>query len=176
MTEKFDDAVIDLATYIYGGEPSFKANELIKGIKRERVRLGQNPYVVVINTNEFDIDGAYDTVSLIESYRAQDEAEIAANQLATSLLSQELKNTEWKLESEGNAPYLQQPNDGKTLRAERSLFDRSFKVVSGIYDRKYVVIRVLGPFKDYVVGKPLVDLLNVKSELLSYFQEIGARA
>jgi len=176
MTEKFDDDVSDLAAYIYCGEPSYKAEELIKGIKRERDRLGQNPYVVVINTNEFDIDGTYDTVSLIKSYRTQDEGEVAANQLATSLLSQGLKNTEWKLESEGNAPYLQQPNDGKTLRAERSLFDRSFKIVSGTYDRKYVVIRVLGPFKDYVVGKPLVDLLNVNSELLSYFREISARA
>ena len=169
---KFPNDVTNLARLLRT-EPS---DDLMVGIKIEQDRLGKFPYLIVVNQNEFDIDGMCDFLYLIDSLNTQEEAELLAEQLSREILDQQLAEdnygTPWLLESTGVAPYLPQPKV-KTISKQRVLFDRSFKTVSGEFDRRYTIVRVLGPFDGNVVSPELVDLLNANDELRYYFYRVA---
>ena len=122
------------------------------------------------------MDGMCDFVYLIDSFKTQEEAEQLAGQISREILEKQLAEdnygTPWVLESTGVAPYLPQPKV-KTISKQRVLFDRAFKTVSGEFDRRYTIVRVLGPFDGNVVSPVLVDLLNANDELGSYFYRVA---
>jgi hypothetical protein len=169
---KFPDEVTNLGKLLQDTPP----DELLVGIKLEQDRLSKFPYLVVVNQNEFDMDGMCDFLYLIDSFKSQDEAELLAEQVSREILEKQLAEDNygkpWVLESTGVAPYLPQPKV-KTISKQRVLFDRAFKTVSGEFDRRYTIVRVIGPFDGNVVSPDLVDLLNANDELRSYFYRIA---
>jgi hypothetical protein len=169
---QFSTEVANLAKLLRA-KPS---DDLLMGIKIEQDRIGKSPYLVVVNQNEFDIDGMSDFLYLMDSFNSQDEAEQYAEQLSRDILEKQLAEdnygTPWALESTGQAPYLAQPKV-KTISKQRVLFDRSFKTVSGEFDRRYTIVRVIGPFEGNVVNPDLADLLNANDELRYYFYRVA---
>lgn len=172
---KFSDEIVALGKGLSSGGANYKAEELFQGIKNEQVRLGKNPFVIVVNVNSFDMDGLTDYVFLADSFPAEDAAAAYANNLLNALLEYQLKQDifgrPWVLvDSQGVTPYLPQ---SKSNTSFETIFSKSFKTVSGEFDRKYVITRVMRTDGNAVVGQPLFDAINSDSELWSYFVGIG---
>ena len=170
----FSDEIISLGKCLSAGGAQFKAEELFQGIKNEQIRLGRNPFIVVVNINSFDMDGLTDYVFLMNSYTNQDDAVTYAQTLLSDLLEYQLKQdnfgSPWLLESEDITPYLTKP---KPDCAFTTLLCKSFKTVSSEFDRKYVITRVMKSDGNALVGQPLFDAINSNSELWSYFVGVG---
>lgn len=175
---KFSDEIIELGKSLSSGEANYKAEELFQGIKNEQIRLGKNPFVVVVNINSFDMDGLTDYVFLTDSFPAEDAAMAYANNLSNALLEYQLKQDifgrPWMLvDSQSEAPYLAQSKPNTSFE---TVFSKSFKTISGEFDRKYVITRVMRTDTNNVVGRPLFDAINSDSEMWSYFVGIGESA
>ena len=174
---KFSDEIIELGKSLSSGGANYKAEELFQGIKNEQVRLGKNPFLVVVNINSFDMDGLTDYVFLIESFASQDAAEDYARNLSSALLEYQLKQDifgrPWILESKDKSPYLSKSKDNNLFT---TIFSEAFKTVSGEFDRKYVITRVMKADGDTLGGQPLFDAVNSDWELWSYFVGIGESA
>ncbi len=56
----FSDEIISLGKSLSSNGAQYKSNELFQGIKNEQIRLGKNPFIVVVNINSFDMDGLTD--------------------------------------------------------------------------------------------------------------------
>ena len=174
MDMTFTDEIISLGKSL---SPSlhYKAKELFQGIKNEQVRLGKNPFIVVVSINSFDMDGLTDYVFLMDSFTNQDSAVTYAQTLSKDLLEFQLKQQDifgraWTLESEGVSPYLPKPNP---ISYFTTVLYTSFKTFSGEFDRKYVITRVLKSDGNLIVGQSLFDAINSNSELWSYFVGVG---
>lgn len=170
----YSDEIISLGKYLSAGGAQYKAEELFQGIKNEQVRLGRNPFIVVVNINSFDMDGLTDFVFLMNSFTNKDDAVTYAQNLLNDLLEYQLKQdnlgSPWLLESEGITPYLPEPNPDCAFT---TLLCKSFKTVSSEFDRKYVITRVMKSDGNALVGQSLFDAINSNSELWSYFVGIG---
>lgn len=172
---KFSDEIIELGKSLSSGEANYKAEELFQGIKNEQIRLGKNPFVVVVNINSFDMDGLTDYVFLTDSFPAEDAAVAYANNLSNALLEYQLKQDifgrPWVLvDSQSEAPYLAQSKPNSSFE---TLFSKTFKTISGEFDRKYVITRAIQTNGNMIVGQPLFDVINGDFELWSYFVKIG---
>jgi len=170
----FSDEIINLGKSLSKNGAQYKAQELFHGIKHEQIRLGKNQFIVVVNINSFDIDGLTDYVFLMDSFLAQDEAQVYAKNLSENLLEYQLKQDifgyPWILESEDSTPYLPQPNPASSFK---TLLLKSFKTVSGEFNRKYVVTRVMKSDGNLLVEQSLFEAINSNSELWSYFVGVG---
>lgn len=170
----FSEEIISLGKSLSSGGAQYKANELFQGIKNEQIRLGKNPFIVLVNINSFDIDGLTDYVFLMEGFQSQDVAVANASNISNSLLEYQLKQdnfgSPWRLESRSSSPYLPQPKPSSSFT---TLFSEAFKTVSGEFDRKYVITRVMGADGGDVVRQPLFDAINSDSELWNYFVGVG---
>ncbi len=170
----FSDEIISLGKSLSSNGAQYKSNELFQGIKNEQIRLGKNPFIVVVNINSFDMDGLTDYVFLMNSFSSQDEAQAYAKKLSSDLLEYQIKQDSfgrpWILESEGASPYLPKPNSTSSFN---TLLTKSFKTVSGEFDRKYVVTRVMKSDGNLLVGQTLFETINSNSELWSYFVGVG---
>ena len=47
----FADEIVSLGKSLSSGGAEYKAQELFQGIKNEQVRLGKNPFIVLVNIN-----------------------------------------------------------------------------------------------------------------------------
>lgn len=171
----FSDEIVALGKSLSSGGAQYKADELFQGIKNEQVRLGKNPFVVVVNINSFDFEGLTDYVFLTDSFPSEDAAIAYARNLSNALLeyqlAQQIFERSWTIEdSQGATPYLPQSKPNASVE---TIFTESFKTISGQFDRKYVITRVMRMDGGYVVGQPLFDAINSNSELWSYFVGIG---
>jgi len=170
----FSNEIISLGESLTSGGAHYKAQELFQGIKNEQVRLGKNPFLVLVNINSFDMDGLTDYVFLMESFVTQDSAVDYARNLSTTLLEYQLKQDifgrPWVLESRDTTPYLPKSKANNVLT---TVFSEAFKTVSGEFDRKYVITRVMKAEGDILVAQPLFDAINSDSELWSYFVGVG---
>ena len=170
----FPDEIISLGKSLSSGGAHYRAQELFQGIKNEQVRLGKNPFLVMVNINSFDMDGLTDYVFLMESFANQNAAEDYARNLSSALLEYQLKQDifgcPWILESKDTVPYFPKSKDNNLFA---TIFSDAFKTVSGEFDRKYVITRVMKADGDTLVGQPLFDAVNSDSELWSYFVGVG---
>lgn len=171
----FSDEIISLGKALSAGGAQYKANELFQGIKNEQVRLGKNPFVVVVNINSFDMDGLTDFVFLTDSFPSKDAAVAYAHNLSNALLEFQLKQDNWGqpwmlVESDNATPYLPSPKPNCPFKVT---YFEAFKAVSGEFDRKYVITRVIETDGSMVVGQALLDIINSDSEFWSYFVGVG---
>lgn len=170
----FSNEIISLGKNLSAGDAQYKAQELFQGLTSEQVRLGDGPFLVVVNINSFDMDGLTDYVFLMNSFSMEKEARDYAMTLSNDLLSYQLKQDifgrPWILESEGSSPYLPRPNPASPFV---TLLCKSFKTVSGEFDRKYVITRVMKSDGGPIVGQPMLESINSNFELWSYFVGIG---
>jgi len=171
----FSDEIISLGKALSANGAQYKANELFQGIKNEQIRLGKNPFAVVVSINSFDMDGLTDFVFLTDSFPSKDAAVAYAHNLSNALLEFQLKQDNWGrpwalVESQDATPYLSKPKANCSFKV--TYFD-SFKAVSGEFDRKYVITRVIETDGSMVVGQALFDVINSDSELWSYFVGVG---
>lgn len=151
--------------------------ELVRGIEDERERLGSRRYVVALLAKEFDIDGLTDGIRLLSSCDDQRYAEAAADYLCTVrkadvVLDPDPHRRQWRIESEGEIPFLPVPKPGVFVR---SVFDRTFKVRGGHYDTRYDCYRVVGPFTGSVASVELADFPGLDYELGRWFDVVGKR-
>ena len=171
---KFSDEIISLGKGLSKNGAQYKAGELFQGLKNEQIRLGKNPFIVIVNINSFDMDGLTDYVFLMDSFPEKDGALAYANKLSIDLLEYQLKQDilgrPWMFESEDSSPYLPKPNSASSFQ---TLLTKTFKTVSGEFDRKYVTIRVMKSNGNLLVEQPLFDTINSNFELWSYFVGVG---
>jgi hypothetical protein len=171
---KFSDEIISLGKGLSKNGAQYKAEELFQGLKNEQIRLGKNPFIVIVNINSFDMDGLTDYVFLMDSFPEKDGALAYANKLSIDLLEYQLKQDilgrPWMFESEDSSPYLPKPNSASSFQ---TLLTKTFKTVSGEFDRKYVTIRVMKSNGNLLVEQPLFDTINSNFELWSYFVGVG---
>jgi hypothetical protein len=171
---KFSDEIISLGKSLSKNGAQYKAEELFQGLKNEQIRLGKNPFVVLVNINSFDMDGLTDYVFLMDSFPEKDVALAYAKKLSNDLLEYQLKQgvlgRPWILESEDSSPYLPKSNSGSCFQ---TLLTKTFKTVSGEFDRKYIITRVMKSDGNLLVEQPLFDAINSNSELWSYFVGVG---
>jgi hypothetical protein len=171
----FSDEIISLGQALSSAGAQYKTKELFQGIKNEQVRLGKNPFVIVVNISSFDIDGLTDFVFLIDSFLARDEATGYARNLSNSLLEFQLKQDNWgqpwvKSDSQDAPSDLPEPKSNCSFKVINL---DTFKVTSGEFDKKYVTTRVIETDGKMVVGQPLFDFINSNFELWSYFVGVG---
>lgn len=170
----FTNDITSLGNSLSSGGAKYKANELFQGIKNEQIRLGKNPFVVVVNINSFDLDGLTDFVYLMDSFSNQNAAEAYAQNLSEALLEfklkQDLFGRPWELESQGSMPYL---SSSRSSSAYEITHSDSFKIISGEFDREYVITRVLKSNGGLIVQQSLFDTINSNPELWSYFVGVG---
>lgn len=156
------------------GTPPYKGDELLSGLNAERDRLGSRPFLILVHQHVFDYDGLTEYVYLMDTFDTQREAEAAADDLSQRVLAVEVGagkyGKTWGLESESNSPYLPKPG---VKTGVRPLFDRAFKVRGGDYDTRHTSVRVVGPFSGVVVDLDLLEFVNAKHELWSYFVDVG---
>ncbi len=170
----FSEEITRLGENLSLGGAQYKRDELLQGIKNEKIRLGKNPFIVLVNINSFDMDGLTDYVFLIDSFKNEDDAIATAKNLLNSLLEYQLKQDNfgdrWKLDSKNSTPYLSNPKPNNLFE---TVFSGAFYTVSGEFDRKYVITRVMKTTGGDVVGQPLFDAINSDQELWSYFVRVG---
>lgn len=171
----FSDEIISLGKSLSSGGAQYKTNELFQGIESEQIRLGKNPFVVVVYINSFDFEGLTDYVFLTDSFPSKDAAVANAHNLSNALLEYQLKqeifDRTWTLvESQSAIPYLPKPKQNSLFK---SVYFEAFKAVSGEFDRKYVITRAIQTNGNMIVGQSLFDIINSDSELWSYFVKIG---
>ncbi len=173
----FSNEITSLGKSLSKGGAQYKTDELFQGIKNEQIRLGSNPFIVVVNINSFDMDGLTDYVFLMDSFPTQGGAQAYTTELSNDLLEYQLKQDmfgrPWILESEGSSPYLPKPNPESSLK---TVLLKGFKTISGEFDRKYVVTRVMQSDGKLLVGQALFEAINSNSELWSYFVDVGESA
>jgi hypothetical protein len=170
----FSNEIISLGKSLSAGGAQYKTEELFQGIKSEQARLGEGPFVVVVNINSFDMDGLTDYVFLMNSFLTENQAQEYAINLSNDLLRYQLKQDvfgrPWTLETEGLSPYLPNAN---TASSFTTLLCKSFKTVSGELDRKYVITRVMKSDGGPIVGQAIIETINSNFELWSYFVGVG---
>ncbi len=120
------------------------------------------------------MDGLTDYVFLMDSFPEKDVALAYAKKLSIDLLEYQLKQDilgrPWMLESEDSSPYLPKPISATSVE---TLLTKTFKAVSGEFDRKYVITRVMKSDGNLLVEQPLFNAINSNSELWSYFVGVG---
>jgi hypothetical protein len=179
--ESVDSELISLAGLLSSRpitEDSYKLNELLVGLAKERKCLGSRKYLVVLNQSEIDIDGLTNWIFLYESFASKIEAIESLDLSANAFYEKQTagpdeQNNHWRLESENEPPFLSAPKGLDLDYSLEVIHEKSYKLRATIYDTIYNSFRVLGPFRGEVVSKQLFSFLNDQFGLWSYFVDVG---
>lgn len=172
MSDDSPTPIEDLSNFI-GGPVHSGLDGLAKGLDIERQRLGAKPYLTAFWISELGYDGFYDRIRLGTSYTDVDEAIICADQWLNSMKKKYLK--------EARADWVVDPDDGlsPTLPVGKGVdihYQNSLGLAGGWYDHIFLCARVLGPFRGWIVDRPIVDFFaKTKDELRLYLLDVGAQ-
>ena len=144
----------------------------------ERIRLGHRKFLVLLTQKIYDIDGLIDYVFLPESFDEISDAIAYVDSSSKTLYARQIAGPDeyrknWHLESEGVIPFLTAPDSEHWANPIRVFYDRTYKLRAGPYDTKYCCYRVIGPFDGDIVSDGLFSFVNERSELWSYFVDVG---
>ena len=154
----------------------YQGDEIFQGLVHEQVRLGSNPFIVVVNVDNWDSDRVNRRIFLTESFSTQNLANTFAKDLSKSLLEHQLAQEEspgkpWVLPPEFSKYSLGNPKRGATLT---SVLTEEFETITGEeHVLKHVTTRVIQCDGNAIVGKPLFDFINEDVDLGRYFSQVG---
>jgi hypothetical protein len=123
----------------------------------------------------YDYDGLTEYVFLLDGFSSDIQAAEFTREKAVQLLKQQTTPVEgsrerWTLETPGEPPLRPKPDGSSSVKV---FFEWKYKLRGGTYDTKYNWFRVIGPFEQHIVCRDLFDFINARSELRSYFVNVG---
>jgi hypothetical protein len=164
--------------------PRSRLDELLRGIKLERERLGNRRFLAILLQYEFNIDGGYDWAWPLESFDSQAHAVLYVEAAAESLRKSQLEagpdecGNSWALESVGKSPPRWQAAR-KLLPPIRVIYETAYKLRGkddwgpSPVDSIYNCFQVLGNFEGPIVSDDLIDYIDSGMGLDGYFCWIG---
>ena len=126
MTNLTPSSIHELAEQL-AGPGRYKFDRLLKGLERERWRLGSRRYLTVLWKHEFDIDGLTDWIYLGKSFRSLDDAKRHAAQELAVLKDAHLSSAwgSWVVDPERESHFLPQA-EALLSDADWRAIDRAF--------------------------------------------------
>jgi hypothetical protein len=150
-------------------------HNIVEGIRTERQRLGDRPFLTILWLKVLDLDGYEDSVQLGESFDDRDQAHaFIVAQLADLLASHTGPNRQrpWR-EDPDRGCAAEGANPSATIQV---CHDQTLCLTAGDgFNRIYLRAQVLGPFRGAVVGHELVAMLKgARGDVASYLQDVGS--
>jgi hypothetical protein len=151
---------------------------LQEGLRRERARLGNRPFVTLVFRQDYDSDGLAETLELLESFSDQAAAvhfaeKAAETALAAALAAPSYGQYRWRLDDPQGASSRFKRGPAGTTAA--SVHSRTFKLVNGSgYDSKHFQFEVIRVTGGEVIGPALFSFVNAEPEWTSFLISKGS--
>jgi hypothetical protein len=149
---------------------------LQRGIKREKERFREKPFVLLSLRREFDYDGLWDYLELIEGFCDQAAAKLSARRHAEVALDRALAKPsyggyQWHKVEPRQWSFFHRKT---TSDAIQSVFTERFTVTNGSgFDSIYFEFEVLHVRTPDVIGSELFCFIDAESEWASFLVRRG---
>jgi hypothetical protein len=148
---------------------------LQRGLDKERQRLGACQYIVIELTREFDYDGLWERIKLLQGFDAPTLArQFVDNSFAAALdkaLAEPRKNSPWMLEQSKNDQVFAQRNSVAGVHCD---YLRSFKVgCDSAYEMRFVQFEVIALPIASGLSEQFFGYLGHEHEIVRYLMNIG---
>jgi hypothetical protein len=151
---------------------------LQEGLRRERARLGNRPFVTLVWREDYDSDGLGVTLELLESFPDQAAAvdfveKAAETALAAALAEPSYGPYRWRLED----PHVASSRfkRGPAGTAAASVHSRTFKIANGSgYDSKYFQFEAIRVSGGEAIGPALFSFVDAEPEWTSFLISKGS--